>query len=143
MERPHYAPACLVLVLVFLNFGNAPRDASGGGKLVVVEEGVWPASMERSWIVPSVARMERLHYAPAAFVPLPVLSLDMLPRDAGGAGKLSERKQTEPVCGSRGLAAGPPLYVCGGFQQSPGCTLRQGIVFLVLGSGLAALVHCA
>ena len=63
---------------------------------VVVEERARPASMERSSIVPSFAWMERLHYALARLALFPLLSSDTLPRDAGGAGKLPERKQTNP-----------------------------------------------
>ena len=52
--------------------------------------------MERSSIVHSFAWMERLHYALACLAFFPLLSSDMLPFDAGGAGKLPERKQTNP-----------------------------------------------
>ena len=67
-----------------------------GRPTVVVEERARPASMERSSIVPSFAWMERLHYALARLALFPFLSSDPLPRDEGGAGKLPERKQTNP-----------------------------------------------
>ena len=67
-----------------------------GRPTVVVEERARPASMERSSIVPSFAWMKRLHYALARLALFPLLSSDTLPRDAGGAGKLPERKQTNP-----------------------------------------------